>query len=154
MVRRHLRRVFAVCLGILGDPEEAEDLTQETFLKGLNGLSSLREGERFEAWIMRIAQNLCRDHLRVSGRRRQLLEEEGTGVPPADHRPNVFDDLHAALHRLEPEYRLPLILYYFDGHSAAGVARILEISEAGAFTRLSRARRALRSLLEAGTGGS
>ena len=155
LVRRHLRRVFAVCLGLLGDPDEAEDLTQETFLKGLARLPDLRDDERFEAWIVRIAQNLCRDHRRAGDRRRRLLEVGSAElITPPDAPSSAFDDLHTALERLEPEHRLPLMLYYFDGHSAAGVARVLEISEAGAFTRLSRARRALRCLLEAGTGGS
>jgi RNA polymerase sigma-70 factor (ECF subfamily) len=62
----------------------------------------------------------------------------------------VSDDhieLHDAVTRLPEKYRLPLVLYYFDGESSEGVARALDLTPAGVLTRLSRARKELRALL-------
>ena len=64
LVGRHSRRVFALCMMILGDPDESEDAMQEVFLSGLKKLPSLQEPERFPGWINQVARNHCRDLLR------------------------------------------------------------------------------------------
>jgi RNA polymerase sigma factor (sigma-70 family) len=149
LVRRHSRRVYAVCMGILGNAADSDDLAQEAFVKGFRSLRTLRGGGSFGPWIAQIARNLCRDHIRVSARRRELLEENlaSTGPEPADH-----SALHEALAELPEKYRAPLMLFYFDGKSAGKLAEELEISHAGACTRLSRARRELRRILERQAG--
>ena len=145
LVERYGRSVFAVCLGILGNVSDAEDAAQDTFVKGFIKLTALKDGERFKAWIMQIARNLCRDHKRKAMVRNQYSAGQGVeeGTPQRD-----FDDLRHALEKLPQKHRLPLMLFYFNGHSAKSVAEVLEISEAGACTRLARARRELRNLLE------
>ncbi len=91
-----------------------------------------------------IARNLCRDHYRKSHRRRELLERNPVenGYHPGD-----FGDLHDALERLPEQHRLPLMLFYFDGKSTENLARELNLTKAGACTRLFRARNELRKLL-------
>lgn len=149
LVRRHSRQVFAICLGMTGHISDSEDLAQEILVKGFRQITGLRDGTRFAAWIAQIARNRCHDFIRVQGRRRELLRREAA-VAAEEPEPQEPDhtDLHIALERLPEEYRLPLMLYYFDGQSAESVARALEMSPAGAYTRLSRARRELRRLLE------
>jgi RNA polymerase sigma-70 factor (ECF subfamily) len=144
LVRRHARRIYAICLGILGSKSDSEDVFQETFVKGLTRLDTLRDSSQFPAWISQIARNLCRDHYRKAIRRRELLEASDVGRDPV---PERFDDLHEALERLPEKHRLPLMLFYFDGKSSETLARELNMSRAGASTRLFRARNELRKLL-------
>ncbi len=152
LVRRHASRIYAVCLAMLRDADDSQDVAQEALLKGMARIGSLREGSQFGMWLTRIAQNLCRDHWRVQQRRRELLRENATEIVPDGK--TISDgessppDLSAALARLPEKYRVPLMLYYFDGQSSENVARALDLSRAGAGTRLARARQALRQLLE------
>ena len=145
LISRHTGRVFAVCLGILGNVPEAEDIAQETFMRGLTEIDKLRDGGNFGPWISQIARNLCRDDIKTRRRRRELLDEN-----PVESRPDSddFSDLYRALGQLPEKDRLSLVLYYLDGHSIAGVAVELGVSDGAAYTRLSRARRALRFIIE------
>lgn len=149
LVRKHSRRVYAVCMGILGDTTESDDIAQETFVKGFSAIGALRSGESFGPWITHIARNLCRDHIRVNARRRELLEERMLEPQQAE---DDFSALHEALAELPEKYRTPLMLFYFDGKSAKKLSGELEISHAGACTRLSRARRELRKIMERQAG--
>jgi RNA polymerase sigma-70 factor (ECF subfamily) len=144
LVRRHAKRVYAVCLGMLGNTADTEDVVQETFVKAMTSLHTLRDTGRFAGWISQIARNLCRDHWRRQNRRREFLEGQFAADVPS---PDDFADLHAALERLPEEHRLPLMLFYFDGKSTEKLAQELNMTRAGACTRLFRARNELRRLL-------
>jgi RNA polymerase sigma-70 factor (ECF subfamily) len=140
LVDAYSRRIFAICLGMLGDRHEAEDVSQQTFLRGFVQIRGLRNSERFGAWIGRIARNLCVDTIR---RRRKTV----ACVPHCDRNgrdPEDYRRLEAALARLSPEYRVPLMLFYFDGRSTQSIAEILDVTQANVQTRLSRARKQLR----------
>ncbi len=162
LVRRHSRLVFAVCLGILGNVSDSEDAAQEALIRGFTSIGGLRQGTLFSAWITRIARNHCVDLLRETARRRELLVRElgrsaAGSEPPAlfqdsSRRHNRggdqrYDGLRSALDQLYENYRVPLMLYYFEGRSTQKVAEALGISEAGVLTRLSRARKELRKKL-------
>lgn len=146
LVRRHASRVYAVCLAILHDPDDSQDMAQEALIKGMTRIHSLRDGTQFAAWITRIAQNLCKDHRRTRNRRRELLLTQNQTV--SSYKESSSPDISSALAKLPEKYRIPLMLYYFDGQSSENLARTLNLSRAGASTRLVRARRALRRLLE------
>ena len=144
---RHLCRVFAVCLALLGDLTDAEDLTQEVLVQGFQKLDQLHDEERFGAWIGQVARNRSRDLLRRRSRRgEQPLTDAVIDRTPAPT--DSFGDLRQALDRLPPHHRLPLLLYYFDGKDVQTVADELGLSLGGACTRLHRARWQLRCLLE------
>ena len=101
-------------------------------------------------WITQIAQNQCRDYWRVQKRRLELLRKNYADVPPG---PDASSrDINEAIDKLPEKYRVPLMLYYFDGQSTENVAQTLDISRAGVGTRLARARRELRRLLEKNNG--
>jgi RNA polymerase sigma-70 factor (ECF subfamily) len=144
-VKRYSRSVFAVCLGTLGNVHDAEDISQETFIKGLARIGQLRDGGQFGPWIMKIARNLCLDHVRRRKRGAEIVALSG-----GDRRGSgeEHSDLREAIARLPEKYRLPLMLYYFDGRSSENVAGALGISTDGALTRLSRARKELRKLID------
>ena len=148
LVHRYTKRVFAVCYAILQNTQDAEDAVQDVFFRCLTQIGSIRQGERLAAWIVQIARNRCRDRLREQTRRKALLEERAGQIA----RTPDFTRLHDALNSLSEADRLPLMLFYFNGRSAGSVAESLNLSPAGACTRLSRARRKLRVLLEEGGG--
>lgn len=148
LVRAHSGRVFALCLGMLGNRHDAEDMTQQALLKGFRQIRTLRNSDRFAPWITRIARNLCLDALRT--RKHQdspppVRDGQDQGDPEALRR------LETALKRLNTDYRVPLLLFYFDGRTTQNIAETLGITQANVQTRLSRARRQLRRLL-AGEG--
>jgi RNA polymerase sigma-70 factor (ECF subfamily) len=146
LVRKYASRIYAVCFAMLHDADDSQDIAQDAMLKGMEKIASLRDGSQFSGWLTRIAQNLCRDHWRTQTRRREILQEQHTeSVGPAG---DSSPDLRGALERLPEKYRIPLLLYYFDGQSSENVANALNISRAGASTRLARARRELRRLME------
>jgi RNA polymerase sigma-70 factor (ECF subfamily) len=145
LIRLHSGRVFAVCLGMLGDRHDAEDVTQQTLLKGFVQIRTLRDSDRFAPWIVRVARNLCVDVLRTRNRK---------GLPPgppevrAKSDPDEYKRLEQALNGLDVEYRVPLLLFYFDGRSTQSIAETLGLTQANVQARLCRARRQLRRLLE------
>jgi RNA polymerase sigma-70 factor (ECF subfamily) len=152
LVRACGSMVLAVCLGMVGNVDDAEDLAQETLLTGLAELSRLREDERFRPWIARIAKCLCTDFLRQRKIEREAMREQAQTASRGTQTHPQLQQLPRVLARLPHEYRLILVLYYFDDRSISGVAEVLKISEAAVQTRLCRARRKLRGLLDAHGG--
>ena len=162
LIERHARSVYAACLGLLADPDQAQDAAQETLLKGISRLATLQNPASFRSWLISIASNLCRDNWKQARRRQELLDQrmqqataggDGPGqvmVPGMGNSTvqDEFHDLRMSLARLPEKHRLPLLLFYFDGLSTQRVADALGISPTGAATRLCRARRALRAILE------
>jgi len=146
LVKAYSGRVFAICLAMLGNSHDAEDVAQQSLLKGLADIKQLQDGELFGAWISRIARNLCIDFIRRRKHEQRVLRQQiaaGSGTS------RDYTELEAALMKLPEEYRLALTLYYFDGHSTKAVAEALQISQAAAQVRISRARKKLRNLLKA-----
>jgi RNA polymerase sigma-70 factor (ECF subfamily) len=144
LVERHYRHVFAVCLGMLADIHDAEDVAQDTMLKGLLKITELREGEQFGRWILRIAGNLCIDLVR-SRKRAKLVASEYPAQ--TQQTTNENHDLHWAINRLPGELRVPLVMYYFDNKNAKAIAERLNISHSGACQRIRTARQQLHELL-------
>ena len=148
LVETHYRHVFALCLGMLANVHDAQDVTQETMLKGLANIRNLAKREQFEPWILRIARNLCIDLLRRRKRARSLPAEPETATSSS----NENHDVERAIRRLPQELRLPLTMFYFERKDAGSIARKLNISPSLTYERLRAARRELHRLLtEEGT---
>ncbi len=146
LVKRYYKGVFAVCLGMLGDVHNAEDIAQDAMLKGFLRIRELRDGEQFGQWILRIARNLCIDFLRRQKHSRAFLASRAAG-PRQRRRNENHDDLEQALRRLPQELRLPLVMYYFDNKNAKTIAEKLNISHSGVCQRIRAARKELHKLL-------
>ncbi|MHC4153484.1 MAG: RNA polymerase sigma factor [Planctomycetota bacterium] len=147
LVKRHYRYVFAVCLGMLGNVHDAEDMAQDAMLKGYLKISELRRGKQFGEWIGRIAKNLCIDSVRSRKRPKALRPEQVSASPRASA---ARPDLERALGRLPLEFRVPLMMYYFDNKSARTIAEKLKISYSGVCQRIRAARKQLHRLLSEG----
>jgi RNA polymerase sigma-70 factor, ECF subfamily len=153
LVRNYSARVFAICLSMLSNREDAEDITQQAFLTGFEDIQQLRDADKFDVWITQIAKNMCLDFLRRKKLNKIALKQIAADdiKDESDCDRDKYSRLESALAQLAEEYRLPLMLYYFDGQSTQKIAEALELTVATAQTRLSRARKQLRQLL--GTEG-
>jgi len=147
LVRRHYDHVFMVCLGVLGNTHDAEDVAQDAMLKGFEQIRRLRDGGQFAGWVFAIARNLSINLLR----RRKTAGRALDGERPAEYIAveSGHEDLQRALTRLPGDLRLPLLMYYFDGQDVKTVAQRLEISTSGVYLKLRTAIKELHELLTA-----
>jgi RNA polymerase sigma-70 factor (ECF subfamily) len=148
LIREHYEHVFMICLGVVGNVEDAEDITQEAMLKGFMQLRKLRNSSQFRPWMTKIARNLCFNLIRRKQRGRQIIAEKATR-PVRMQRRN--DRLQQAIEHLPLEIRQPLVMYYFDGRNVQSVANDLSISASAVYSRLRCAINELHRLL-AGQG--
>ena len=155
LVRENLGWLRGWIRGQVSDAELVHDLCQETFLKALSNISSLKDTTRFPAWLYRIAQNTLRDHLRRTRRMRRWFRvsggpEEAEAVAAPQEDPGVARDAADVLEKirsLPPRYRDPLLLLYSEDLSYAEIGKILNVSENTVQVRIFRARKMLRGLL-------
>lgn len=155
------QRIFRYIMSMVRDRAEAEDLTQETFLRAYRGRDSLRDEGAQTSWLYRIATHVCLDRLRQYARRAPMESEtdlDQVDIPEADS-PSVQetierDEMSACvqdyLNRLPDSYRAVILLRDMHELTAAEIAQLLGESLATIKIRLHRARRKLRPALEAG----
>jgi RNA polymerase sigma-70 factor (ECF subfamily) len=145
-------RLDAAARLILRDADQAQDAVQETLIRCWRDLPTLREPERFEAWLNRIFLNACRDQQRRAGRRRievSLPETLSYAVPDGQSATSDRDQVERGIRRLEPEHRTILVLHYFLGLPLAESAAAIGVPVGTAKSRLHRATQALRATLDA-----
>lgn len=149
LVARHQAAVSAVTYSGIGDLGLSEDLAQETFLAAWRSLGELREPEKLRAWLCGIARNLARNAFRRRTADEPLegaAEVRAPGPTPLEHTiaREEASQLARALADIPETYREPLVLFYRDGQSVAGVAAALALSEDAVKQRLARGRQLLR----------
>ncbi len=162
LVRRHADGLFAVLARFLGGSEEAEEVTQETFLRAWRGIGGFRGDSRFFTWLYRIGINEAkrRGGRAASAPRTTSLEREPEAeVPDWTHAPEASADqaelravLDAAISELRPNYRAALILRDVEGLSTAEAAAAMGLGEAAFKSRLHRARLTVRKAVAAYLG--
>ena len=156
IVRSHSARVYRLAYRLTGNPHDAEDLTQEVFVRVFRSLSSYTPGT-FEGWLHRITTNLFLD----SARRKQRIRFEGlpdemvyrlAGREPtpaeAFDDSHLDDDVQAALKALPPEYRAAVVLCDIEGFSYEEIAATLGVKLGTVRSRIHRGRAQLRVALE------
>lgn len=160
LVRVHTKRVYAVCYRFTGSTEEAQDLTQEVFLRVFRTLRTFRAGEgSFGVWINRLTRNLLIDHYRRTKQERATesledrlpgMEESGTLTSRADGMlagREANDLLQSALQKLSPELRETVILRDIEELEYREIAQVLSVPEGTVKSRLNRGRAELARLL-------
>lgn len=158
LIQEYQLGVFRLTLSILGDPAEANEATQDTFIAALRALKSYQESSTFKAWLYTIALNLSRSRLRKRKARERLRETLTTLFHmQAQYLPTVEEAiigneedaaLWKALEKLGEKHRLPIILRYYHDFSVKEIADILNVKEGTVHSRLAVARERLRSELE------
>ncbi|SDQ71540.1 RNA polymerase sigma factor SigE [Quadrisphaera sp. DSM 44207] len=152
VVRLHSERVYRLAHRLTGDPHEAEDLTQEVFVRVFRSLADYVPGT-FEGWLHRITTNLFLDQVRRRRRVRvdALTEEAAARLPDGEPGPErAFErahldlDVQAALDRLPPAFRDVVVLVDVEELSYEEAARVLDVKMGTVRSRLHRARAQLR----------
>jgi len=155
VVRMHAPRVYRLAYRLTGNPHDAEDLTQETFIRVFRSLSSYKPGT-FEGWLHRITTNLFLDMARRRSRvRMEGLPEDTDRIVGDDPSPEqVYSDTHldpdlqAALDELPPEFRAAVVLCDVEGLSYEEIGATLGVKLGTVRSRIHRGRQALRAALE------
>ena len=154
VVRLHSARVYRLAYRLTGNQHDAEDLTQEVFVRVFRSLSSYTPGT-FEGWLHRITTNLFLDLVRRRARIRfDALPDDAERLPSRDRGPaQVYDDTHfdydvqAALDALPPDFRAAVVLCDLEGLSYEEIAATLGIKIGTVRSRIHRGRAQLRAAL-------
>ena len=152
LVRRHQQVAFRTAYAVCGDAAEAEDATQEAFVKAYRTLGRFRAGEPWRPWLLQIVANEARNRRRSEGRRRHLVTRVGhsgaaTEAPPPDVAVLLRDERSAlarAIARLDPPHREVVVLRHLLDLSEAECAAVLGVPKGTVKSRLSRALDRLR----------
>lgn len=153
LVQRYQRRVFAVCVRVLGSPADAEDAVQETFVRLARGAAGFRGDAKLSTWLYRVARNVCTDHVRYDARRPSTPVEDITAVgtePVADDVIGARETamtVEGALAQLDEQSRMLLLLVAVEGLSYAEAAAAVDLPVGTVKSRVSRARVRLGELL-------
>ena len=150
--------VYRFVLRTLGNPEDARDICQETFLRAFENITRLRDGAKFKSWVHHIAMNLCRDRFRSAGYRsrpkslddpeiqqgpvqKELSDRGGGGH---DHRTHLIRVLEDALRRLPEEQRTAILLREYHGFTSEEIGEITGVPSTTVRTRIFYGLRAMR----------
>jgi len=153
LVHAHQEAVFRFAYLLLGDPDDAEDVAQETFLRAWNHLARFDMSRPLRPWLLRIAKNLASNWRRSAGRYLSALTQSFRDEPPP---PSIeekgaqsmqADELWKAVQSLGVADRQIVYLRYFLDLSVSDAAVALQIPEGTVKSRLSRALEKLRSII-------
>ncbi len=163
LLELHQNKVYGLTLRLTGSPEDAMELTQETFFNAWRGLPNFHFESKFSTWLYRLATNATIDFLRREKRRRsltvtslsaeddpqRLLDIPDRRFTPQDEleRKEFQAAVRRGLEQLSDEHRQVLVLRELNGLSYAEIAQVLGIEEGTVKSRISRARLALRKVL-------
>lgn len=166
LVRRYERPIFSLIYRMVRNREQAEDLSQETFVKALNAIESYRPEFKFSSWIFKIANNVAIDHLRrreldtlsLDGSPHALTPEavQASALQLGDRQETALEELEArelggeierAIGLLRPEYRACILLRHVEGRAYEEIATILDLPLGTVKTYIHRARGELRQAL-------
>lgn len=159
LVGRYESKVYSLSLRMLRNPEDAEDVLQDTFLRAYRGLKSFQGNSTFSTWVYRIAANSALMRLRKKQLPTVSIEDADERDAPlniADWKPGPVEQLlteetrvamEQAIESLPPEFRQVFILRDVEELSNAEVAEVLDLSVAAVKSRLHRARLKVRNRL-------
>ena len=150
--------VYNLCYRMLGERTEAEDASQEVFLRAYSNIHRYDQNRSFKTWILTIASNHCIDRLR---KRRMTWVSLDEPIPATlslssdDPEPEEAlmmstrsEQVQALLNELDPGYRVAVVLRYWYDYSYAEIADIMETTESAIKSRLHRARKSLAEMLD------
>lgn len=164
LYKMHCRRVYGLCLRMIKNPAEAEDLTQQAFLQLFRKIGTFRGESGFSTWLHRVTVNIVLMHIRrkkpteiLAG---DLERSSSSGEGPRDHGSSDTSMLGAierlnlmrAIRRLPPGYKRLFLLHDVMGYEHNEVARLLGCSTGCSKSQLHKARKRLRRLLQGEQG--
>ncbi len=162
---QYRNRIYRYILRMMRDPAEAEDLTQETFLRAHRSLENLKDEDALTAWLYRIATHVCYDRFRQSsyhsppqsidapapaGFDRELQDRDAPRLDEAVEQREMSACVQEYLVKLPDDYRIAIILHDLHGLTNPEIAEMLGCSLETVKIRVHRARRRLQAALTAG----
>jgi RNA polymerase sigma-70 factor (ECF subfamily) len=156
LYRQYNRRVYSICLRMLGNSTEAEDLTQDVFVQLYRKIGSFRGESAFTTWLHRMTVNQVLMHFRKRGVRHESTTDDGelpVMVEVGTDRPSnmpIIDSiaLERAISALPPGYRTVFVLHDVEGYEHEEVARMLGCTVGTSKSQLHKARMRIRALLD------
>lgn len=165
LVKRYQKRVYNTTYRMLGSPEDASDMAQETFLRVYRNLNNFREDASFSTWLFKITTNICRDYLRKEKRNSvkisyeenitEKLSPNRSELPGEQNNPEEIslrletqNEIQSLINKLPEKQKEVLVLREFQNFSYEEMAAILDISIGTVKSRLSRARKTIRQNLK------
>jgi len=155
LVQRHEAQVRSTVIGMLGDTPEAEDVTQEVFIRFYRALGNFRDEAALSTYLTRIAINLSLNELKKRKKKNKWLGSLQKDSPAYDLedqnadplRAEMKDMLRRALQCLDTNFRAVVVLRLIDGYSVKETAEILNLPEGTVASRLARAQKKLKTIL-------
>lgn len=161
LVLKYEKTVYNLALRMVGDRDDASDMTQETFIKAYGSLSSFRGDSKFSVWIYRIATNVCLDFLRSKSRKQQVSltvsdddEDAQLDIPDPSSAPEQqlmqkmsMQSVEEGLKSLPDKQRQILVMRELGGMSYAEIGAALSLEEGTVKSRIFRARKRLCTFL-------
>ena len=148
--RDYYQLIYRVAFSQVKNHADAEDITQEVFLKIIRHDMRYQSMEHERAWIVRVTVNLCRDLLKSKWHKTSVSMEEVSEAQRGSckNSTEIQDDMMWAVLQLPEKYRNCLYLFYYEDYSIKEIAQSLEMPENTVKTNLKRGRQALKEFLE------
>lgn len=145
LAKKYIDTVFRVALNCLKSGTDADDVTQNVFLKLWKERKPFESEEHIRNWLIRVTINECKSFLRSPWRRAENFEDYARSLSftAPEH-----SELFYAVMELPSKYRVPVYLYYYEGYSTEEIASMLSIPRPTVATQLRRGRELLRKLLQ------
>lgn len=147
--------IYRMSFFVLQNDQDAQDVLQETLIKYMQKAPGFQSDSHEKAWLLRVANNLCKDMLRFQKRNRYInldeLQETSFETLIIHGQPTAFGELTAQLFTLADKYKRTLYLHYYEGYPVKEIAQILKLSESAVKKRLERGRDKLRQMIEEDT---
>jgi len=145
-VEKYRKTVFRAAYNFTGNYEDAEDISQEAFVKLYSSKKAFADNEHIKAFLIRVAINAAKSFKRTSWQSKR--SEADCDIPYYD---DVADrELFDCVMRLPPKYRAAVYLYYYEDYNTEDAAKIMGTSKTAFTTRLSRAREQLKKTFDKG----
>lgn len=142
IVEEHSLSMFRASYALCGNKADAEDAVQEAFLRLIEKDPTFKDDEHEKAWLLRVTINITKNMLKSSHRTNLQVNEDIL------YEKSQINEVIACVLTLDERYRSVIHLYYYEGYSIKEIASILKLPPATVGTRLSRARKLLRNILE------
>ena len=146
-IGRHRDTVFRIAYTYMRDAADADDVTQDVFVKLLCTDRAFKSDDHLRNWLVRVTINTCKSLFRRPWRRVEDIEDYAAtlSLPTREH-----SEVFVAAMRLPEKYRVPIVLHYYGGYTTDEIARLLKVPSATVRTRLARGRTRLKAELERG----
>lgn len=155
-IRQYGKRLYGLCLSLCANSFDADDLYQETWLRVVKSISQYDPTKEFGPWLTKICVNTYRNVLRrltrspfLDFRTNEEKDAQINAVPDAEKAD--YSPLYEAIDRLPEKYRIAVILFYFQNMDVASTAHVMGIPEGTVKSRLSKARKRLKEMLDGET---